>query len=345
MPVMQAPLPASPREQEPDAAAFYRRVLQALNASGLPFLVGGGHALQIYTGISRYTKDLDLFIQPQDYAPVSEALVHAGYEAELTYPHWLGKVHAGAAFVDLIFSSGNGVAEVDELWFRHARDAEVMGMPVRITPPEESIWSKGFIMERERYDGADVVHLLHACAHEMDWQRLRQRFGLHWRVLLSHLVLFGFVYPAERSSVPAWLMDDLLERARRESDAPPSDDAVCAGTLLSREQYLYDLEHGYRDGRAVPLGTMTAQDLARWTASIPDRVTPGSLPTGAQSQPPAPPSAGQPSAAARGHPPSRQSKTEAPAGAGGVPRGRRRRPAGRSRRRRETRSVRHGSVE
>src|SRR4030095_12962312 len=112
-------------------------------------------------------------------------------------------VHSGDCYVDLIFSSGNGVAEVDDDWFRHAVEGEVLGLRVQLTPPEESIWSKAYVMERERYDGADVAHLLHTQADRLDWQRLVRRFGPHWRVLLSHLIVFGFIYPADRARIPA----------------------------------------------------------------------------------------------------------------------------------------------
>ena len=33
---------------------------------------------------------------------------------------------------------------------------------MRLIPVEEMIWSKGLIMERERFDGADVTHLIRA---------------------------------------------------------------------------------------------------------------------------------------------------------------------------------------
>jgi hypothetical protein len=47
---------------------------------------------------------------------------------------------------------------------------------------------------------------------------------------------------------------------------------VCAGTLLSREQYLHDVEQlGYVDGRLTPASTMTEQDVAVWTEAIPSR--------------------------------------------------------------------------
>ena len=41
-------------------STFYKRVLQALDASGVPVLVGGAYALAVYTGIARDTKDFDL---------------------------------------------------------------------------------------------------------------------------------------------------------------------------------------------------------------------------------------------------------------------------------------------
>ncbi|MEW6704018.1 MAG: nucleotidyltransferase [Pseudomonadota bacterium] len=255
-----------------ETSTFYRHVLQTLSDDGVPFLVGGAFALACFTEIRRHTKDLDLFIRREDFERVSQALGRAGYLTELTYPHWLGKVHAGDAFVDLIFGSGNGAAPVDEAWFQHATEATVLGIAVKVSPPEESIWSKAFIMERERYDGADVAHLIHECAGCMDWQRLLARFGPHWRVLLSHLVLFGFVYPAERTRIPAWLMDELISRLRHETHAPAPRTDLCGGTLLSREQYLIDVEQqGYRDARVTPEGNMTPEDVAYWTSAIPGR--------------------------------------------------------------------------
>ena len=35
------------------------------------------------------------------------------------------------------------------------------------------------------------------------------RFGPDWPVLLSHLVLFTYVYPGERESVPHWVTERL----------------------------------------------------------------------------------------------------------------------------------------
>jgi hypothetical protein len=253
----------------PETAAFYRRAIGILKGAGLPFLTGGAYALQHYTGVVRHTKDFDIFVRPADCQRVLDVFAAAGYRTELTFPHWLGKVYGDDDFVDVIFSSGNGVATVDDGWFEHAVDGEVLGEPVRFCPVEEMIWSKGFVLERERYDGADINHLLRARGRDLDWRRLLGRYGRHWRVLLSHLVLFGFVYPGERDAVPVWVLEELTGRLRREAVSPPSARRVCQGTLISREQYLTDLEEwGYEDARLLPPATMSPGDVQMWTEAI-----------------------------------------------------------------------------
>jgi hypothetical protein len=125
------------------------------------------------------------------------------------------------------------------------------------------IWQKSYIMERERFDGADVQHLLRARGHRLDWDRLLARFGPDWRVLLCHLVLFGFVYPEEREQVPVEVLDDLTNRLR---DDPTGAERRCGGTLLSRTQYLTDTEDwGLTDPRLQPIGPMSREQVARWT--------------------------------------------------------------------------------
>jgi len=249
--------------------AFYRRSLLVLQGAGVPFLIGGAYALAHYTGIVRDSKDLDVFVVPEDCPRALAALEGAGFRTEVAATHWLAKTFCGGDFVDIIFGSGNGVCTVDGGWFAHARPGEILGIPVRYCPAEEMVWSKAFIMERERYDGADVAHLLRARAAMLDWPRLLERFGTHWRVLLSHLVLFGFVYPGERWRIPAEAMRELIARLSAEVHASHPDERLCYGTMLSRAQYLHDVNAwAYRDARLAPTGAMTPDDVARWTAGI-----------------------------------------------------------------------------
>ena len=254
---------------DPASREFYHSTLTALTEAHAPFLVGGAYAFERYTAIARHTKDLDVFVRPSDYERTAQILEAQGYRTELTYPHWLGKAFHGDNFVDIIFRSNNSVAEVDDLWFEHAIDETVCDVAVKLCPPEEMIWNKALIMERERYDGADVAHLLRACAEQLDWERLLQRFGSHWRVLLSHLILFGFIYPAEQEKIPRPVLHDLIDRLQNETNAPSTTDHLCGGTLLSATQYVTDIEEwGYKDARIQPWGNMTAEEATGWTQAL-----------------------------------------------------------------------------
>ena len=264
-----------PAHLEPETWTFYRDAMTALNSARLPYLVGGAYAFERYTGIERHTKDFDIFCMREDAEKILRVLRdEIGCRTEVTFPHWLGKAYNPGTgdFVDVIYSSGSGIAVVDEVWFAHKRESEVLGIAAALCPAEEIIWSKAFIMERERFDGNDVIHLLHATAAELDWERVIWRFAEKWRVLLSHLVLFGFVYPERRATVPAWVMDDLLGRLKSEGAALPGSGRTCRGTLLSRAQYLVDVEKwGYEDARLEPHIQMTSADIAHWTKAIGDQ--------------------------------------------------------------------------
>ena len=258
---------SSARAIHDPAADFYVEALTKLQDTGIPFLVGGAFAFSRYSHVPRDTKDVDIFVKPDDCPRVLEAFSKFGYRTELPFPHWLGKIHADNHFIDVIFSSGNGLARVDDLWFDHAPRTNVLGVIVRLSPVEEMIWSKSFILERERFDGADVMHLLRETGPSLDWPRLLMRFGDHWRVLLSQLILFGFVYPDKRQNVPQWVMDELVRRLG--VSRPNLQNDVCYGTLFSREQYLHDVGHWkYRDAREQPEGPMTREQLDIWTEAI-----------------------------------------------------------------------------
>jgi hypothetical protein len=246
---------------------FYRAGLKALLAAGVPFLVGGAYGFERYTGVARHSKDFDIFVRQGDVERALAVLAGDGCATEIVFPHWLGKARHGPDFIDVIYGSGNGIALVDDAWFENAVPSVVLGIPVLLVPAEEMIWSKAFIMERERFDGADVAHLLHARAEALDWSRLLGRFDRHWRVLYAHLIIFGFIYPGDRQRIPQEVMAEFARRIDEEMDAlaEDRDTHLCQGTVLSREQYLTDLARGYEDARLRDDVRMTEQDITIWT--------------------------------------------------------------------------------
>jgi Nucleotidyl transferase of unknown function (DUF2204) len=247
---------------------LHRRSVVALQEANIPFLIGGAYVVEVYAGVSRQTKDFDLYLRPRHVDLALTALRRAGYKTEKTFPHWLAKAGRGRDSVDLIFRAGNGLCEVDDSWFERAHCSDFLGLQVKLCAPEEMIWMKAYIMERERFDGADIAHILQSCAEKLDWPHLVRRFGPDWRVLLSHLVLFGYIYPSERDKVPAAVMDELIARLQQEESSAGAN-RICRGTLLSRKQYLLDIrERGFRDARLQARVHMNAKDIAHWTRAI-----------------------------------------------------------------------------
>ena len=257
---------ASARKVKGGREDFHRKSMAALQDANVPFLIGGAYVVEVYAGVSRRSKDFDLYVRPHHVEGAIDALARAGYKTEKTFPHWLAKAGRGRDYIDLIFRAGNGLCEVDDSWFERAQDDELLGLRVKLCAPEEMIWMKAYIMERERFDGADIAHLLVSCGDKLDWPHLVRRFGPDWRVLLSHLVLFGYIYPSEQGRIPRSVMDELIERLRKES---PGQGRVCRGTLLSRKQYLVDVgKWGFRDARLEKRVRMDSEDIAQWTRAI-----------------------------------------------------------------------------
>jgi hypothetical protein len=257
--------------EEREERDAHRAGLRILQEQGFEPMVGGAYALKTHTGIWRDTKDLDLFLRKDRVEGALEALERAGYRTEFTDPLWIAKAYSGPYFIDLIFSSGNGIATVDEHWRRRAATSEVLDREALIVPAEEMIWQKAFIQERERFDGADIHHLLRCKGAQLDWDHLLMRFGdRHWEVLLVHLITFRFAFPCDKDQVPEPAMRELLRRLELKEGRPASAERVCRGTLLSRQQYLPETNvEGYRDARETEVEGWTGD--RSYPVKYPDR--------------------------------------------------------------------------
>ena len=257
---------ASPSDQlDPATCKFYLQMLEILDEAGIAYCVAGAYALAAYTGIVRHTKDLDVFLRRSDVPRAREAFEKAGYRTEATHPHWLAKVFddSADAFVDLIFRAASGIWEVDDEWLEHAIPGPVVGRTAPLIPAEELVWSKAMVMDRNRFDGADIAHVIQSRGKHLDWQRLLRRARGHEGVLLGHLVFFRYVYPSHADRVPNEVLKELFDSV---VSMRPTNDRVCRGTLLSWNQYLPDVnDRGFIDGRLPPWGTLTAQEIKAWT--------------------------------------------------------------------------------
>ncbi len=252
--------PVTPVEPDASTQQFYRDALRTLDEANVPYVVGGGYAMAYYTGIQRNTKDLDIFMKPQDHERALEILADAGYQTEYFYPFWIAKALSGEAFMDILYNSGNGICRVDDAWINNAIPCDVLGYPSRLTPAEEQLWSKAFVQDRDRFDGGDVIHLILARGHEMDWERLMERFRGHERVLLGHLMFYGYAYPCDAEQIPGWVIPRLLKLVENEP-APGAN--LCRGANLAHGGgYGTALrEWDYVDARLQPHGPLTQGEI------------------------------------------------------------------------------------
>ncbi len=232
---------SSPPQFDPNQESLFREVLQLLTEQGVPFVVSGAFALQTHTGIYRDTKDLDLFLSTEDAQRAIRLLQKDGFQCEVTDPVWLAKAHRGEFFVDLITGMSNGVIKVDRSWIDRATPSNLFGVPVRVLGPEELILSKLFVTRRERFDGADIVHVIYGTHGQLDWNWLLQSVGEHWEVLYWNLVLFHYAYPAKADYVPSHIWEDLNSRFQT-AVRNPDRNAPFRGSLIDPLMFAIDVD-------------------------------------------------------------------------------------------------------
>lgn len=222
-------------------AAFYADVLRLIKKLRIPFRVGGTCALNAYIGLARETKDLDIFCRPGDYPRIIRAASEAGFKTEVEDERWLAKIRRGKAYCDVIFGSANMVAPITDDWFREIHHATFWNVRVRVLPPTELIWSKAFIIDRYKYDGNDIAHIILRKEKLINWRKLLAYMDQHWEVLLIHLLYFRYIYPSERDLVPEWLKDELLSRLHMQAKMPSPRLRVCRGRIFSRDDFEIDI--------------------------------------------------------------------------------------------------------
>jgi hypothetical protein len=100
--------------------------------------------------------------------------------------------------------------------------------------------SKIFLARRERFDGADIAHVIYGTYGSFDWRREMELLGEHWEMLLWSLVLFRYVYPAPSHYVPAEIWCELLRRFEAEIRSPDSE-ATFRGSLVDDNMFAIDV--------------------------------------------------------------------------------------------------------
>ena len=237
------PLPVSssaPPEFPPEQESLFREVLTLMNDREIPYAISGAFALREHTGICRNTKDLDLFLPPETVPQALRELQQEGFVTEVKDPVWLAKAHRDDFFVDLITGMSNGIVTVDKSWIDRATPSQILGIPVKVLGAEELLISKIFIAFRERFDGADIVHVIYGTRGKLDWDRVLSLAGDHWQLVLWALVLYQYVYPQDAKAVPSKVWDSLISQFRANLTTPNTK-ANFRGSLLDERMFAIDV--------------------------------------------------------------------------------------------------------
>ena len=192
--------------------AVYGALLDAARRAELRVAMGGGLASSAYSGYVRNTKDMDLYLVEPDQEKLMEIMAGQGFTeyTEFSYdPTWSYRGSRGDHVVDLLWRMLNGRGSVDEVWTSQGWDLEVKGVQFRLIPPEELLWSKLYILRRERTDWPDILNVLFAQGPALDWQRLLNHVAEDAEVLASVMSLFRWMCPGRAADLPGWIWGEL----------------------------------------------------------------------------------------------------------------------------------------
>ena len=197
------------------STSIFREALESLNRSGVRFVIGGAFAVHHYTGMWRNTNDIDAYMDHGTVPLAVEALTMSGFrdfgEQAEGDRDWIFHAVKDGAIVDLIWEAPNHIGAIDKGVVGRGSPGEFLGVAVRFMPPEELVWSKLFTLNHDRTDWPDIFRLIRF-GPRFDWERLVRMLDEHWPVLLSLMVLFDWVYPGERRSIPLEVREELLSR-------------------------------------------------------------------------------------------------------------------------------------
>jgi hypothetical protein len=249
-------------ELHADQERLYQDVLRLLTEHQVAFAVSGAFALQEHTRVRRPAKDLDIFLTSETAGIALDILSKHGFRCEVCDSVWLAKAHRNNFFVDFITGMSNAALAVTDVWITRSRPAVVLGVPTRILAAEELLVSKLFVVRRERFDGADIAHIIYTTGGRLDWGQILELSGAHWELLLWTLVLFRYVYPAQSHYVPLLVWTQLVNRLMLKL-LNPDPSARFRGSLVDENMFAIDVNEWGLDDLLSEYRACRAQNI-RW---------------------------------------------------------------------------------
>ncbi|HYQ79086.1 MAG TPA: nucleotidyltransferase [Solirubrobacterales bacterium] len=148
-----------------------KRAVAALEARGIPYLLGGGLGCWARGGPPS-SNDIDLMVKREDAERAQETLAEAGMRPETPPEQWLLKAWDGEILVDLIFEP-SGMRIDDEVLARGER-LSVMAMDVDVMDLDDILITKLMALDEHSADYGDLILITRSLREQIEWARLRE---------------------------------------------------------------------------------------------------------------------------------------------------------------------------
>lgn len=184
----------------PDAEwQVYQPLLADALDHGLEFAVGGGIAFSHYARRWRNTKDLDLYVYPKDRALFIELVTRHGfvdlYETASYDRTWIYRSQKPPVIIDIMWEMANHRTQNDTGWLARGDVVLVRGIPLRMLPPEELLWAKLYVLQRDRSDWTDLLNVIYGSGGRIDWDYLLRRVRPDERLIGALLNIYAWLCP------------------------------------------------------------------------------------------------------------------------------------------------------
>lgn len=179
---------------------------------GIRFVIGGGLAVSAYSGYTRNTKDMDLFVREEESKALLEMLNGLGFDEYIEVPYdrtWSYRACRNDAIVDVLWKTLNGKIAVNETWLSEGWQLLVRETQVRLIPVEELIVTKLYILKRDRNDWTDILNLLFSRSDELCWARLFELLGDDRLLLGGVMSIFSWLCPGKAYHLPVNIWQEM----------------------------------------------------------------------------------------------------------------------------------------
>jgi hypothetical protein len=120
---------------------------------------------------------------------------------------WIYRGWNDNLILDLIWSLPNHRLDVDEGFLTRGKLIHIYDTELRLLPIEELMWSKIYVMQRERCDWPDLFNIMNYSSQEIDYGYLIDRMGQDAALFGGVLSAYRWLCPLKAQELPSFVWE------------------------------------------------------------------------------------------------------------------------------------------